>query len=648
MENIPLYIKNKTSEINCSDYTFESLFRIMHNQGDRIFAEYDDVFSTISVSYCEIKNYCLKAASFLREQTSENSSEFVGIYLENSINWVATFWGLLMIGKKPMLLNVKLPDSVNENIISLLNIKFVISADNKVFSGAKVICIENKLGICREYQNSEAINTFNWENEIALATTATSLNYKVCIYTGRDITNQVLDAKGILNQNKMVKRHYKGRLKQLAFLPFYHIFGLIAAYFWFATYGRTFVFLKDYAPRTILDTIKCHNVTHIFAVPLLWNTIVREIKKEINALPKAEAKRAEKAIDISLSIQKLFPGIGMHFSRILLKQIVSKTLGNSICFLISGGGYIASETLKTINAIGYPLHNGYGSTETGITSVELRENVKYRLCGSVGRPFDSVEYMLEDDIIYVRGLSTCSKIIEKDGKTTEINHKDWFKTNDIGAVDKTGSYYIKGRKDDVITAENGEKINPDFLEQGLLLTSVSEYCILGLNGVASLVVKVPNAVNVLQAKRICSDVEGALKKLSESGFMGINCYYTYDALAPKNAIKVSRKLLLSKINDGSVKLMPFSEIAKIKEKDADEIKSDIAAKISEIIAEILDKNVSEIGLDDHLIFDLGGTSLDYCSLLIELENEFGSGSISQGAITVRELAKAVLENYERC
>ena len=62
------------------------------------------------------------------------------------------------------------------------------------------------------------------------------------------------------------------------------------------------------------------------------------------------------------------------------------------------------------NGIGYNLHNGYGMSEIGITSVELRRKAAQRNQNAVGKPFDSVEYRLDDP-----GIPP-GKIITSDGR----------------------------------------------------------------------------------------------------------------------------------------------------------------------------------------------------------------------------------------
>ena len=61
-------------------------------------------------------------------------------------------------------------------------------------------------------------------------------------------------------------------------------------------------------------------------------------------------------------------------------------------FCISGGSFLKESALQLFNGIGYPLHNGYGMSEIGIGSVELRDKPKYRNQGFIGRPFQNIEY----------------------------------------------------------------------------------------------------------------------------------------------------------------------------------------------------------------------------------------------------------------
>ncbi len=622
-ENIPQYIKWKFKQLENNSCCLESLFSLTHDQQDRIFCEYNDNFIIKNFTYTDFAIYAKKFATYLiNQKVSSYKGQFVGLLMENSLNWVAIFWALLMIGCKPFLLNKKMPMEMLKEMVKTMNINMVIADGHVEKDFNKVLVINNENKPLNDVINLEPLNEFNWEDEIALSTTATTLSYKICVYKGSDLFAQVSNAKGIIARSKMVKEHYNARLKVLAFLPFYHIFGLIAAYFWFSLFGRTFVFLKDYSSDTILKTCQRHKVTHIFGVPLLWDTIAREVKKEINQLPEKDKKKAIKGLSFTYHLQNVFPHFGRHKCRKLLRKIQNKLFGDSVVFCISGGGPVTNETLYLINAIGYPLYNGYGSTEIGITSVELRSRPKYRCLGTIGKPFDTLQYKIEDDELLVKGTSICSRIIFRDGKDEIIDKNEWHHTNDIVGSDSKGYYYLRGRKDDVCIGKNGEKINPDEIEKIVLLTSAVRYCFTTYQDKLTLVIQLSRSNYTIKAQSIIKEVNNCLITLGKSGYQIEQVLYTFDDIASKEAIKVSRTILDNLINKNKVHLYSFSDFSKSVEEERDNVNKEVIDRITKIFGEVLNKDPSTIDINANFFFDLGGTSLDYMSLLMKLEQEF--------------------------
>ncbi len=622
-ENIPQYIRCKFKSLNNASQTLESLFFITHDQQDRIFCEYNDNFIIKNFTYSDFSIYAKKFAQYLlNNNIRDYKHEFVGLMMDNSLNWVALFWSLLMVGCKPFLLNKKMPIEMLKEMVKTMNIRLVISDSVGKKDFDKVLFINNENKPLPEITSLEPINEFDWEDEIALSTTATTLSYKICVYKGKDLFAQVSNAKGIIAKSKMIKEHYNGRLKVLAFLPFYHIFGLIAAYFWFSLFGRTFIFLKDYSSDTILKTCQRHKVTHIFGVPLLWDSIAREIKKEINQLDDKEKKKSENGLSFTYHLQNVFPHFGRHKCRKLVAKVQNKLFGDSVIFCISGGGPVTNETLYLINAIGYPLYNGYGSTEIGIASVELRSRPKYRLLGTIGKPFDTVRYKIEGDELLVKGTSICSKIIYRDGKEELVDKDNWHHTNDIVSIDKHGYYYLRGRKDDVCIGKNGEKINPDEIEKIILLTSAVRYCFTTYENKLSMIIQLSRSNYTIKAKTIIDEVNKSLVILQKSGYQIEQVLYTFDDIASKEAIKVSRKVLDYLISSNRIKLMNFSDFAKSVENDSENINAEVLARITKVFGEVLNKDPSTIDSNANFFFDLGGTSLDYMTLLMKLEQEF--------------------------
>lgn len=627
MEKVNRYARQKLKEVADSMYTFESLFDVVHNQDDRIFCEYMHNFRIAELSYAGFRSYARKMATHLRDKLSLPADCYVGLYMENSVNWVAIFWALLMLGYKPLLLNSRLPLAITNKVLALANCTQVVTdeAHGNIQLSASIVTVENGLGVLSTVSAQEEYLHCRWADEIALCSTATSLNVKVCAYTGKEFTHQILNAKGILAQNKMIKKHYKGRLKLLAFLPFYHIFGLIATYFWFATFGRTFVFLKDYSSNAILHTVQRHEVTHLFAVPLLWHSLHREIVKQVNSLDDKQRKKFDKGVKLSMALQNLCPSVGLRLARRMFEEVQSKTFGPSIKFMISGGSYITRDALTTINAIGYPLFNGYGSTEIGITSVELRSRPKYRILASIGKPFVSVNYKLEDGVLNVCGDSICKRITTEK-EVTEMEEGSWYNTRDVAHCDEKGYYFVDGRRDEVFVGVNGEKINPDLVEQELKFCSIDKYSVLGLNlngkQQLCLVVEVDKNLHGVLLKRVAEDIAQNLEHLSALNYHLDGVFVSRQRISNPNAIKVSRSALIKSIEGGQVVLIPLGELNADKLADETVLSRETCDGVKQIMARILNKDVGNIADTAHFVFDLGGTSLDYCTLLVELEKVY--------------------------
>lgn len=617
MENINKIVKNKIKKLsNCSKH-FKDIFEIMHDQEDNIFSEISDGYRIKTTTYKEIKQLSIKLGNYFNELLSNISKgSYVGLMMNNSNLWIASFWGLLMSGFKPMLINIRLGNKLNDDIIKLLNIKMIITDEDYTLNCDK-INLNNFDTNSMEINNN--YNIFNWENEIALASSATSLNIKICIYKGEDIANQLTNTKYILKNNEMMKAHYKGSLKVMTFLPFYHIFGLIATYFWFCFFGRTLVFLKDYGNETILKTARKHKVTHIFAVPMLWNAISNEIIKEVSLKDEKTKKKFKKGIALCSKMQNIFPKLGLSLSKRLMNDVQNQVFGDTIKFLITGGGYISSSTIELINGIGYPLYNGYGMSEIGITSVELRKKIKYRINASIGKPLPTVSYKIDNDILLVKGSSICSRIITKD-KEYEIDHNQWFETNDIVKKDKKGYYYILGRNDDVVISSNGEKINPDLIEKNITLLNVKRFCVIGIEDEGinklSLIIEVPRNSTKYKTQKIIDEIN------NNYNFNLEKIFFTYDKIASDSAIKVSRSILYKKINNGEVKLLSYNDFKNNNEYDQEIINDEIYQNVLKIFCEVLKKDMENIDINDHFIFDLGGTSLEYLTLLIKLKEQF--------------------------
>ena len=263
-KNLKQIINYNRDSLKSSQKQLADIYEIMFHSKDNILCEYNDGFRIKRETYGEVAQKIETAAAGLYDKIGATHN-FIALAMDNSPEWIVAFWAILKSGNKPYLVNLRYPDSLTHGILKTLDIKYTICLKETTLNTEHILVSDLKGDInppCEEF-----------ENEIAFSSSATSMNEVICFYKGEQISEQILNFEGILKLEPRIAKHYKGYLKQLAFLPFYHVFGLFAVYFWFTFFGRTLVFLRDYSSNTIIKTCQKHNVTHIFAVPVLWHTI---------------------------------------------------------------------------------------------------------------------------------------------------------------------------------------------------------------------------------------------------------------------------------------------------------------------------------------------------------------------------------------
>ena len=608
MLNIKKIVNTRVNHLTNSNQTFEAIYSGMFLNPEYIFAETNDGYKITKYTFKEVDEKISNLAYSINKKYPDLKNQYIGIMQESTIEWVYIFFSILKSGNKPYLINLRHPKPLINSLLKSLDINYSIGVSDLGYD-TKFIDLNTLDLVC------EPNYRFNFENEIALSTSATTMKEKIIFYTGEEISAQILNCEGILKQNKQIKKHYHGYLKQLVFLPLYHIFGFMATFMWFSYFGRCQVFLNDYSSDTILNTIKKHEVTHIFAVPLFWNTIERTILSELKNKDEKTQNKFKKGQRFTIKLQKMFPSYGLEKSKKLMKEITNKLFGRSVKFCISGGSYIKDSTLYLINSLGYPLYNGYGMSEIGITSVTLG-GINDRLKNSIGKRFGSVEYKIENNKLFVRGTSISHKM-KIDGVIHEFGKEEWFDTSDL-VHEIDGYYYIDGREDDLFIGPNGENINPDHLEKLFNLDKANNISVLDVDNKLSLVIE----INDYAPKLIIDELYNKANEINnnlDSSMRVSKIYFTYNPIKNPNAIKVSRQYLKSKIKDNSVKLIEYNDIDISNNNDVD---PKIINGVKECIAECLNIDIKDVLDNSDFFFDLNGSSLDYFDLVSRINDKF--------------------------
>jgi long-chain acyl-CoA synthetase len=150
----------------------------------------------------------------------------------------------------------------------------------------------------------------------------------------------------------------------------------------------------------------------------------------------------------------------------LVRRKVNKRFGGSLKALISGGSALNFEVGLYLTALGLPLLQGYGQTETApVVSANPPEKVKL---DTVGPLFHGVKVKIaEDGEILVSGENVMNGYWNDPDATSKTLINGWVHTGDIGEFDDEDYLKITDRKKDILVNAGGDNISPTRVEAKL-------------------------------------------------------------------------------------------------------------------------------------------------------------------------------------
>ena len=613
--------------------TMEDIFNLsVKRNAKRLAVTYIDAKGKLKkYKYSLFRKHAYETASILANfmiQQPKNTT--IVLKAANGPHWGEIFWAILMCGYKPLLVDAKTSKEGTENLIKQGKAAAIITDDTYSYDIPK-FSLHDILEEKSTYSFSPT-----WENEVIFCSSGTTGEVKMMVFNGENLVHQICAALDFAETSKdLLYPKSMGPLKVLAMIPFHHIFGFIATFLWYFYYGANFVFVRSLAPSEVQSICQKVGVTHIFSVPLFWDGIAQGLERK-------------KALETPIRQAFINQLIGYNTGKISREEagpykavqarIQKNLLGDKVRFCISGGGYLSGKTQTIINGIGYPLYNGYGMTEIGITSVELSPVVETRLKGSIGIPLHGISYKIKPngknaktgELFVASPITHIREIIGGVEKGVDLDSEGYFATGDIAEVDATNRYYLKGRIKDIIINSDGENIYPDELEIFFKkVPHVINLCVLGINVKGTTnqkivcVIEIDNASTDEEIEALKEEVKKIGQDLPK-GTKITDFYFARGKLPIANNMKVKRFMVKKGIEQMTGEYIPFDfkkETKSFKNFDKKTIET-IIEPLRDIFSKILILPKFKIDDDGHWVNDLGGDSMSYVELVTTIQDKF--------------------------
>jgi len=233
----------------------------------------------------------------------------------------------------------------------------------------------------------------------------------------------------------------------LIFLPLAHIFARVIQ-FWQLAAGYTQAYARSL--ESVPEDLAAIRPHFFASVPRIFE----KIQEKIQAAAKS-ASTAQRAVG--------------QMAPFLVSRKIRKIFGGRLLFAISGGAPLQAELAAFFAGHGVKILEGYGLTET-TAGIFINTPRSIRL-GTVGKVVSGMKARIaRDGEIQLKGAMVFQGYYRDPVATRKAFTRDgWFKTGDIGEIDKDGFLKITDRKKDLIITAAGKNIAPQNIE-GLLKT----------------------------------------------------------------------------------------------------------------------------------------------------------------------------------
>ena len=252
----------------------------------------------------------------------------------------------------------------------------------------------------------------------------------------------------------------------VSFLPLSHMFERTAGYYLPMLASAEIVFARSVV--TLMEDIAKFRPTVLISVPRIYEQLFSKLEAKLRrSLLSYILFKLAVAIGHRRKRSPIYRALWPVLDRAVAVRIRA-IFGGRVRYAISGGAPMPPAIARALLALGVPICQGYGLTETSpVLSVNLPDD---NVPESIGKPVPGVEVAIgDDDELITRSDYVMQGYWNLPDETSDVIDADgWFHTGDKVRRDEAGRLYIIGRIKEIIVMANGEKVPPADMEHALL------------------------------------------------------------------------------------------------------------------------------------------------------------------------------------
>ncbi len=452
------------------DSIVELIERASDLYGDSVAIRYKQNKVLNEKTYNELLLDSKNIAKYLLNQPFQKGH--IAILGSSSYEWITTYLGTVFAGLVIVPLDKELPANELVDLIMQADVECLFY-DEQYANVVDTFIEKFNLNISFVSMNKLYSLTYNEKSipgvvpdklSTILFTSGTTGKSKGVMLTQKNIASNVIQGLGAVNL-----QHRKDII--MSVLPMNHAYEFTCTILGMLYKGVTICISSGlrYLQKELIE----YKPTVMFIVPLFAETLYKKVELNI------KKQKKEKAFAMAVKFNNFFNKLHIDLTDKLFKEI-KEAFGGRLRIIMCGGAPLSENLIQKYNDIGINLFQGFGLTEC---SPLLTVNFDYyHRPNSVGKVVSGNEVKVVDSEIWARGISVSKGYYNNPIETSKSFEDGWFKTGDLGYIDKDDFVFIIGRKKNLIILDNGKNVSAEELEKYIYeIPCVCEVIVYGEN-----------------------------------------------------------------------------------------------------------------------------------------------------------------------